>query len=75
VLGHLEQHLDRYGNKDDAFLDRIITGDVTWIHHCQPKSKWQSMETKHPHSPSKKKFKSQPSTGKMMLTIFGTHKS
>ena len=65
-----QQHLDCYGNERDVFLDRIITGDETWIHHCEPESKRQSMEWKHPQSPSKKKFKSQPSTGKLMLTVF-----
>jgi histone-lysine N-methyltransferase SETMAR len=28
------------------------------------------MEWKHPQSPTKKKFKSQPSAGKLMLTVF-----
>jgi hypothetical protein len=61
-----QQHLDRY-----AFLDRMITGDETWSHHCEPESKWQSMEWKHRQSPSKKKkFKSQPSTGKLTHTDF-----
>lgn len=65
-----QQNLDRYGNEGDAFLDRIITGDETWIHHYEPESKRQSMEWKHPQSPTKKKFKSQPSAGKLMLTVF-----
>jgi hypothetical protein len=65
-----QQHFDRYGNEGDAFLDRIITGDETWIHHYDPDSKRQSMEWKHPQSPTKKKFKSQPSTGKLILTVF-----
>jgi hypothetical protein len=41
-----QQHLDRYGNKCDAFLDRIITGDET----C----KRQGMEWKHPQLHKKK---------------------
>ena len=55
-----QKHLDRYGNKQDIFLNRIITGDETWVHHYQPESKQQSMEWKHPQSPCKKKFKTQP---------------
>jgi hypothetical protein len=39
-----QQHLDRYGNERDTFLDRIITGDEKWLHHCNPESKWNSME-------------------------------
>jgi hypothetical protein len=33
-----QQHLDRYGNERDVFLDRIITGDETWIHHRSQRS-------------------------------------
>jgi len=62
--------LDRYANKGEAFLTRIVTGDETWVHHFAPESKRQTMEWKHPGSPVKKKFKSQPSAGKVMLTIF-----
>ena len=49
-----QKHLDRYGNEQDIFLVRIITGDETWVHHYEPESKWQSMEWKHPQSPCKK---------------------
>jgi len=65
-----QQHLDRYDKEGDAFLDRIITGDETWVHHYEPECKRQSMEWKHPQSPIRKKFKSQPSAGKLMRTDF-----
>ena len=62
------QHLlDRYNNEE--FLSRIVA-DETWVHHYEPESKRQSMEWKHPGSPVKKKFKTQPSSGKVMLTVF-----
>lgn len=57
-------------NEGDSFLNRIVTGDETWIHYYEPESKRQSMEWKHPESPAKKKFKVQPSAGKLMLTVF-----
>ena len=61
------QHLlDRYNNEE--FLSRIVA-DETWVHHYEPESKRQSMEWKHPVSPAKKKFKTQPSAGKVMLTV------
>jgi hypothetical protein len=28
-------------------LQLIATGDETWVHHCEPASKRQSMEWKH----------------------------
>jgi hypothetical protein len=52
------------------FLERIVTADVTWLHHYEPDSKAQSIAWKHLTSPVAKKFKSQPSAGKMMLTLF-----
>lgn len=64
------QNLDHYYKEGDAFLDRIITGNKTWIHHYDLECKWQSVECKHPQSPIRKKFKSQPSPGKLMLTVF-----
>jgi hypothetical protein len=70
-----QQHLDHYGNKHAAFLDIIIAVDDTWIYHCELGSKQQSMEWKHPQSPNKEKFKSQPSARKLMLISFGTQKA
>jgi hypothetical protein len=52
------------------FLERIVTADETWLHHYEPESKARSMAWKHPTSPVAKKFRSQPSAGKIMLTVF-----
>jgi hypothetical protein len=54
----------------NQFLERIVTTDETWVHHYEPESKAQSMAWKHPTSHVAKKFKSQPSAGKIMLTLF-----
>ena len=64
-----QQNFDCYV-KGDALLDRIITGDESWVHHYEPECKRQSMEWKLPHSPIGEKFKSQPSARKLMLTVF-----
>ena len=65
------QHLlDRYNNEGEECLSRILTGDETWFYHYEPESKGQSMGWKHPGSPAKKKFKTEPSSVKVMLTIF-----
>ncbi|KAF6036818.1 hypothetical protein EB796_004868 [Bugula neritina] len=55
--------------EDETFLQRIITGDETLVHHYEPESKRRSMEWRHADSPRKKKFKSQPSAGKVMATV------
>jgi hypothetical protein len=52
------------------FLERIITADETWMHRYEPESKAHSMAWKRPTSPVAKKFKSQPSAGEIMLTLF-----
>jgi histone-lysine N-methyltransferase SETMAR len=62
--------LERYSREGDNFLNRIITGDETWVHHYEPETKWQSMRWKHTSSPSSKKFKSQSSAGKPLLMVF-----
>jgi hypothetical protein len=62
-------HLAHYHEEGDNFLQRIITGDETWVHHYQPETKQKSMQWKHPSSPVAKKFKTQTSADKLMLTI------
>ena len=62
--------LHRYRKVGDAFLLRIVTTDETWVFHYEPESKRRSMEWKHDSSPVKKKFKSQKSLRKVMLTVF-----
>jgi hypothetical protein len=47
----------------------IVRGDETWVHHCQPETKQKSIQWKHPSSPVAKKFATQPSADKLMLTI------
>lgn len=63
------QNLDHYYREGDAFLDRFITDNEIWVHHYELECKRQSMECKHPQSPIRKKFKSQPSAGKLMLSF------
>jgi hypothetical protein len=48
----------------------MVTADETWVHRYEPESKTQSMAWKRPTSPVAKKFRSQPSAGKIMLTLF-----
>jgi len=52
------------------FLERIVTADEIWVHRYEPQSKAQSLVWKRQTSAVAKKFKSQPSTGKIMLTLF-----
>jgi hypothetical protein len=51
--------LQHYEERGEAFLSRIVAGDDTWVFHCTPESKTESMTWKHPHSPVKKKSSRQ----------------
>jgi len=48
----------------------IVTGDESWIHHFDPEEKRLSMQYRHTSSPRPKKFKTVPSAGKILLTVF-----
>ena len=51
--------LQRFRSKDD-FLLRLVTVDETWVHYYEPENK----------APRPKKFNTQPSAGKVMVTVF-----
>jgi hypothetical protein len=55
-----------------SFLDRIVTRDETWVHYhkLQSKQQQQSVESQHKDSPTKTKFKAQPSGGTIMCSAF-----
>jgi histone-lysine N-methyltransferase SETMAR len=67
ICSHL---LEWYNCKGGNFLNRIITGDETWIHHYEPETKRQRIQLKHTLSLTSNKFKSQSSVRKHMLTVF-----
>ena len=46
-----------------------MTVDETWVHYYEPENKAQSRQWVGPESPRPKKFKTQPSAGKVMATV------
>jgi hypothetical protein len=44
--------------------------DETWIYIYDPETKEQSKEWRHSSSPSRKKFKTQKSTSKVLASVF-----
>ena len=56
-----QELLNRYRPEEDDFLKNIATGDESCVHHYEPENKRQSMEYRHPVSPSVKKFRTVPS--------------
>ena len=48
--------LSRYEDDPEEFMDRVVTQHETWVHQFDMESKKQSMQWKHPGSPSPNKF-------------------
>jgi hypothetical protein len=62
----------RYADEGEDMLNRIVTGDESWVHHYQLGSKHASMQWKHRSSPcSTKKFQltNTLSAGKVIITM------
>lgn len=73
-LGAALTFLERYHADGDEFLDRIVTGDETWISHFTPETKQQSMHWRRSGSPVTTKFKQTLSVQKVMCTVFWDRK-
>ena len=62
--------LEMCSENADGVMDRIVTGDETWVHHYDPESKQESMQWHKKGTDPPKKFKVTPSAGKLMATVF-----
>ena len=67
--------LKRFRSKKDDFLSRLVNVDETWVHYFEPENNAQSRQWVGPGSQRPKKFKMQPSAGKVMQLYFGNHKA
>ena len=61
--------LKRFRSKDD-FLLLLVNVYETWVHYYEPENKAQSRQWVGPGFPRPKKFKTQPSAGKVMAFVF-----
>jgi [histone H3]-lysine36 N-dimethyltransferase SETMAR len=57
-------------NADNRLMERVITGDETWVYHHDPLCKQQSSAWKHPGSPPPKKVRQTKSAKKFMMIFF-----
>jgi len=56
--------------RQNDILDRVITGDETWVYQYDPETKQQSAQWKTSNSPRPKKFHQSKSRVKRMLLTF-----
>ena len=61
--------LKHFRSKDDLLL-HLVTVDEACVHYYEPENKAQSRQWVGPGSSRPKKFKMQPSAGKVMATVF-----
>jgi hypothetical protein len=61
--------IQQYAIHDHYFLERIVTGDETWVHHHFPETKRASLEWKYPGSKRSEIFKMAKCAGKAMATV------
>jgi hypothetical protein len=64
------ENLCSYQDEGESFVESILMGDETRVYEFNPKSKRNPTTWKHPHSPTLKKFKIEPSAKKKMATVF-----
>ena len=69
-----EDLFNQYKAEGDNCLDLIINSDKMQCHHYKPYSKRQFTEWQHVNPTLKKRFKTQPSVGKAMFTVFCNRK-
>ena len=62
--------LNRFEEEGNAFLERILTCDETWVHHYTPESKRASMEWRRKSEAAPKKAKVKLLAGKVLSTVF-----
>ena len=62
--------LKQFRSKEDDFLSHLVNVDETWVHYYEPENKAQRRQSVGPGSLRPKKFKTQPSAGKVMTTVF-----
>ena len=63
--------LEDYQKDGDSLLDRVVTGDETWVKHVTCETKKQSMEWGHTSSPKRpRKCLQTLSARKIMATVF-----
>lgn len=67
---NIAQELLNDVNNDPSLLERVITGDETWVYGYDVETKAQSSTWKHSTSPRAKKARQVRSNVKVLLTVF-----
>lgn len=62
----------RHEKEGEEFLDSIVSGDETWVHHYTPETKVQSKQWRHPTSPKPKRSRPRSQRGRLWQPFSGT---
>lgn len=65
--------MNKFDQDPENFLERIVTGDETWLYLHDPESKQASMEWRFKGDRAPIKPKMVRSVGKVMVTVFSMH--
>jgi len=66
-----QEYLYRHARDGDCFIQRIVTGDESWVYHYEPESKRQSLQWKHLSSPANKNSRHRLLLGNSCRPSFG----
>lgn len=74
-MGAALTFLEAYDRHGDSLLDRMVTGDETWVKHVNCETKLQSMQWGHTSSPKRPRKCLQTLSKKIVATVcFGIGK-
>ena len=73
-MGAALSFLSSYQAEGEQLLQRVVTGDETWVYHYTPESKRSSMEWVEKGGRPPKKCKTVFSACKVLATVFWDHK-
>ena len=56
---------------EPEFYNRLVTGNESWVHHCNPETQAEAKEWRHRGSPRSCRQRTKSLAGKIMLTVLG----
>ena len=64
------EHLEYFSRERDYDLQRVVTGDESWLRHYDPPTKLESRQWKRASSPTPTQERPRHSPGKILMSVF-----